>query len=303
MASAKTRLTKILTQAVGLVHGPANNRPFITLKSEATQVPDPVTEPNAAPPAAEAPKPEAKAPLQMPGQVKERLSAALAAHLESVMGVADMVASAEVDDAAPIPTEPLFALDEAAAQLDATADEFIMEEDASEPPPESGGMGEAQMSGADVAKTMMAQATKAKVKADEMPRRKARLIAKKRAKALGDVYKGICDTNTALSGTAKTFDGILKELAGEMAPPKKTEEPKKKSVSEEVAEALAPLVAKLSGVEGKLSEIETATKAIKVAPAQLPNGAREEGSAPPANDGQPEMTFKQRLAAAKKDRG
>lgn len=300
MATAKTRLTAILTQAVGLVHGPANNRPFITLKSEGNQVPDPVTEPNAAQPANEAPKPETKAPLKMPGQVKERLSAALAAHLETVMGVADMVANAEVDDAAPIPTEPLFALDDAASQLDSTADEFIMEEDAAESAPESGGMGEAQMAAPEAGAT---KALKAKVKADEMPRRKARLIAKKRAKALGDVYKGICDTNTALSGTAKTFDGILKELAGEMAPPKKTEEPKKKSVSEEVQEALAPLVAKLSGVEGKLSEIETATKAIKVAPAQLPNGAREEGSAPPAADGQPEMSFQQRLAAAKKARG
>lgn len=241
----------------------------------------PGAQPDAGPP------PDAPPGLSMPAAVKDGLSQGLAAIIDQIAKVAEAIQGARADDSAEIPTEPLFALDEAAASLDALADQWIMEEEAGEPPPAAG----------DAPAQKMAPALKAKVKADEMPRRKMRLIAKKRHGALKAIHSAMGEAHKALGSCHKDFDGVLKELAGEAAPPPK-DEPKQKSVSEEVSEAIAPLLSKVLGVETSLASLMTTAKSISAAPAQLPNGGHEDGAPPPAAHGG--KSYKQMLAEAQK---
>ncbi len=290
MAQAKTRLTKILTQAVGLVDHPANLRPFLTLKAD-TSMADENTTTDAAAPDNGSPPDAGPKPLSMPAAVKQGLSADLAAILGKVTAVAEMISGATVDETAEIPTEPLFALDAAAADLDALADKYIMEEETGE------SMGEAQMAADAPAAKGLTPATKAKVKADEMPRRQARLIAKKRATALKAIHGDMGAAHKALGDCHKAFDGVLKELSGEMAPAAKPDAPKTKSVTEEVADAVAPLIAKLDG-------LLAANKAAPPAPAPAPHGnaAVVEGATAPVTGERPK-SYRQLLADAKKNKG
>lgn len=318
VAQAKARLTKILTQAVGIVSAAANARTFLVMKSM-----DPKDENKAAPageapvaapaadgaPKPEAPKPETKAPLTMPQAVKDGLTQGLAAILDIVSQVAEAITSATVDDAAEIPTEPLFMLDDAAAQLDALADKFIMEEEMGEPVAGApvDGMGEAQMAAPDPA-AKLAPATKAKVKADEMPRRKARLIAKKRLGTMKAAHGVIGDGHAQMAKGMDQLDGLMKELAGEMAPPGKEEkakppEPKPEEkkpdmdaekVAKSIETAVVSAVEKLIG--DKIASIaERVSKVEKAAPRS--NAQTEEVNA--ATQPVREQSFKEKLEAAK----
>lgn len=296
---AKVRLTRVISQAVGLVDRPANERLFLVRKSDTMA--DPTAE-SGAPTVAESPDAGAPAavsaaPISMPAAVKDGLSQGLAAILDTISKVAEMISSATVDDAAEVPTEPLFMLDQAAGDLDALADKFIMDEEMAEvemaAPPKPDAPADAP-----IVKSL-APVTKAKVKADAgPPRRQARLIAKKRLNTMKSIHKMMGDGHGTMAKGMGDMEGLMKELAGEMGagekakPPVEAPEDAAKALKGIVDGALAPLLSQVAGLEAALK-----ARPAAAAPT-LPNAALPEGDIVPAPAPR-EQTFQEKLKAAK----
>ncbi len=121
----------MLTIAVGLVDKPANERPFLMMKKEETMPPSEIKKDETAGGSA-APAAATTAGLKMPAAAKQAFTDGIAAALEQLAGIAQIVQSAEVDETAPPPTQLAGSVDETADMLDEIADQFMPEENVAE---------------------------------------------------------------------------------------------------------------------------------------------------------------------------
>jgi hypothetical protein len=304
VAQAKVRLTKILTQAVGIVDRPANQRPFITLKSEAGVAGMDNgaggSAPEAATPDRGSPDAPAATPLSMPKAVKAELSQALTSALDCLSKIAEQVSSSTEDDAAPVPVPLLEGLDQCADTLDMLADKWIGEGGPSS-------MGEATLAAPDAAQK--AAADKPEPKPGDG--RKMRLLAKKRMAVLDGAHKAIVAGHEGIGTGVAQMAALMAELSGEKIPvqvdkpvddtnaapnggavEKKTD---LDEVKKAVTDALAPFVAALAATEKSLSDARASI-------GQLPNSPVNEGNRG-AQSGEKTKTYKQMLADAKKSKG
>ncbi len=131
-AKAKARVEMFRTQAVGIVDRAANGEMFLALKSMENETPS-----TAAPPAEaqKAPEPPPAPAMKMSSTVKAAMTEALGAVLDTCAKMAEAIEKAEVDDAAPAPTELLKMAAEAADKLDSMCEPYEAAEMAAPPPP------------------------------------------------------------------------------------------------------------------------------------------------------------------------
>lgn len=189
-AKAKARVDLFRTQAVGIVDRAANGEMFLVQKS--APMPE-ETLPPAVADAAKAPEaPAAAAALKMPAAIKQAMTDGLGIALERCAMLAEKVAVAEVDDAAPVPPELLQLAMEAEDALGALVEPYE-EAMLAAPPVTVPGQPDAAQKAA-CAPAPSAAATK-------------RRMAMKRLMSLKDTSKALTDAASKLGETIAWAEG------------------------------------------------------------------------------------------------
>lgn len=266
---AKSRLTDMLTQQVGIVDRAANKRTFLmqkneggmagqkepTKKDDAGAGADPMAVQDAAPPPP--PPPGDAGPITLPTAAKQALSEGLAAILTQASDVATKIQNATIDDSAPVPPELLACIDQMSDSLDALSDGFDPE---------------------------MAMALS--------------------AKSFGDNYKpdanagGGDGSATPQATTPNVGDNYIEKGAGAGAPPGDVKPPAQGSAPP-MPRKTRKLIAKgrMSKIEGAYAKLDEGHQMLKAVMTEL----KGEGSAPP-NAPVPPIPAKPGAVTEKSDR-